>query len=496
MTSGFCRNIPLFSIILALISSVVSSLLPRKAARILTLCLCGAVSVFSGILALFCFQNGEDFTFMMGHYPHPWGNELRFGILEPFLVCVFSMVELCSILGGKKQLEEDIEDSKGNLYYVLADLILVSLLSLCYTNDLFTGYVFIEICTLSSCGLLMIRQIGRTTLASIRYMIFSLIGSGLFLLGVILLYGVTGHLLMPDLLTAVRGLAESGAYRLPLMASAVLMLVGLAVKSGLFPFHFWMPDTYGAATPSSSGILSGLVSKGYIFLLLKIIFRVLGTDLFYGTGLHNVFFVLGICGIVIGSVEAIRSKNLFRMLAYSSAAQIGYVYMGIGLSPALGVTAALFHMLAHALTKPLLFLSGAQLKDASENGSLDALKGSGYRNPLAAFTFTVGALSMAGIPSTVGFVCKYYHAVAGLNADSARMIAVLSALAVSTVLNAVYFSRAVLYICLRNNSETKPPRVRNVSFAVAAVCLCAVNLSIGLNPGLVNKIVQAGLSLL
>ena len=86
-------------------------------------------------------------------------------------------------------------------------------------------------------------------------MIFSLIGSGLFLLGVIILYDITGHLLMPNLKESVAGLYETGAYRLPLLASMSLITVGIAIKSGLFPFHLWMADTYGAAVPASSGIL-------------------------------------------------------------------------------------------------------------------------------------------------------------------------------------------------------------------------------------------------
>ena len=211
----------------------------------------------------------------MGHYPHPWGNELRFGRLEPLYGAAFSAVMLLCILGGKKQLAHDLQPSKQNLYYVLCDLVLTALLARAFANDVVTGYVFIGICTLASCGLLMIRQLGRTTLASVRYMIFSLLGSGLFLLGIVMLYEMTGHLLMPNLRETIAQLWQSGRYHTALTASICLITIGLAVKSGLFPFHFWMPDTYGCATPCSSGILSGLVSKGYIFLLLKLIFNLL-----------------------------------------------------------------------------------------------------------------------------------------------------------------------------------------------------------------------------
>ena len=259
---AFSVNFPLFSIVLCLLCAVVSSLLGGRAARIVSLALCAAVAVASAILAAYGVRIGRATEYLMGHYPHPWGNELKFGILEPLLAALFALVMLLCLVGGKRQLLNDLAPNKQNSYYVMCDLVLVALLALSYTNDLFTGYVFIEICTIASCGILMIRQIGRTTLAAARYMIFSLIGSGLFMLGVILLYAITGHLLMPNLKSAIAALWESGSYRTVLLTAMTLITFGLAVKSGLFPFHFWMPDTYGYATPASGGILSGLVSKG------------------------------------------------------------------------------------------------------------------------------------------------------------------------------------------------------------------------------------------
>ena len=496
--SSFSFNFPLFCIILSLVCAAVSSVLRGKAARILSLCLCFSVSLMSFALCAECVRMGGRTDYLMGHFPHPWGNELRFGPLEPFLCGMFSLIMLLSVLGGTQQLSRDLPKHKQNLYYVMTDLILVSILSLCYSNDLFTGYVFIEICTISSCGILMIREIGRTTLASVRYMIFSLIGSGLFLLGLILLYGITGHLLMPNLLESVKTVWASGSFRLPLLSSAALITIGLGVKSGLFPFHYWMPDTYGAATASSSAILSGLVSKGYIFFLIKIIYRVFGCDVFYASGIANILFVLGLAGMVVGSVSAMREENLFHMIAFSSAAQIGYIYMGIGISPELGITASLFHMLAHAVTKPMLFLSAAQLQTATGRRTVKELRGSAGSFPLAAAVFIIGALSMIGFPATMGFVCKYYFAKAAFAASAVRMIPALIILAVSTCLNAVYFGRTIISV-LTPGKETGSRRIRigdNVPFAVSGIVLSALNLLWGLNPKLLYNLIDLGRKLL
>lgn len=479
---SFFLNFPLFVIILSLITAVVSSLLREKAARVLSMGLSLVSTVLNLLLLSYTAKTGQSFTYLMGHYPHPWGNELKFGILEPLFASAFSLVLFLCLLGGKKQLDEKLEPGKAHFYYVIADLLLVSLIALVYTNDIFTGYVFIEICTLSSCGILLIRQNGRTILASVRYMMFSLVGSGLFLLGVIFLYSLTGHLLMPDLRESIAALNASGEYHLPLLAAVSLISIGLSVKSGLAPFHLWMADTYGAALPSSSGILSGLVSKGYAFLLIKLIFDVFGTEFFYTSGIQNVLYAFGVLGILLGSIGALRENNILRMNAYSSAAQIGYIYMGIGLSPTVGVEAALFHVLTHALTKPALFLSSAALSDTAGGAKkFHNLQGTGFMNPLAGAAFSFEAFSMIGLPFTMGFISKYLFGMAAFDSTHNKLIPTLIALAVSTVLNTLYFARTVLRIYNTPNQEYKrTPVFKEKPFFLAVSVFALGNLFFGI----------------
>lgn len=494
---SFAANLPLFSIVACLICAALSSLLREKAAAWVTRILALAVAAAAAAVLVLALKTGQTTTYRMGHYPHPWGNELRFGILEPLFSGVFALVLLACTVGGSRELVRDISLSKRSLYYVMCDLLLATLLALLYTNDVFTGYVFIEICTIASCGILMIRRIGRTTLAAVRYMIFSLIGSGLFLIGVVFLYAQTGHLLMPNLKAAIAEIWASGQSRTPLMIAICLMTLGLCIKSGLFPFHYWMPDTYGYATPCSSGILSGLVSKGYIFLLIKLILNVFGRDVFYASGIQNVLYLLGVVGMVVGSVSAMRENDIFRMVAFSSAAQIGYIYMGIGLSPELGILASLFHILTHAITKPLLFLSASGLVTASGGDKrFRALLGAAHRNPGAGFAFAVGSLSMIGLPLTMGFIAKYLFAFAAFR-ENLRLVPTLLALAVSTVLNAYYFTRTLIRIFnTRDLQPTAPVRLRSQPhFALAAALLIGANLSLGILAQPLITLLRKGLAM-
>ena len=299
-----------------------------------------ATTALSFAVLCFCMRTGESYTYMMGHFPAPWGNEIRAGVLEGLTASMFGIVMFLSVLGGVNHTASDVEGSKLNLFYIMIDLMLSSLLALVYTNDLFTAYVFVEINTIAGCGLIMIRQKRKSMSAAIRYMIMSQLGSGLFLIGLSMLYDVTGHLLMSPARESAALILDSGSYTIPMLVILAVISVGLAIKSGLYPFHYWIPDTYGYATPTASAVLSGLVSKGYIFLLIKIFYRVLGENFVIGSHLINVLYCFGVAGMVMGSVHAIAEKDTRRMIAYSSVAQIGYIYMGIGMGTGMGMVAA------------------------------------------------------------------------------------------------------------------------------------------------------------
>lgn len=452
----FIRNFPFFSILLSLGSGVLTSIMNRKVARLWNTFVLLVVTVMSAVLFVYMLGVGESYTFMMGHFPAPWGNEIRAGVLEAGMALFFCIVMLLSMKGGEEHIDTEIEETKVNLYYIMINLLLSSLLALIYTNDLFTAYVFVEINTISACGLIMIRQSGRTIEAATRYMIMSSLGSGLLLMGLCVLYDITGHLLMSNIKESIAYVYAQGTYVIPLVASIGMICVGLAIKSALYPFHTWLPDAYGYSTVSSAAILSSLVSKGYIFLLIKIFFRVVGFDIIVDTKIVNILFVFGLLGMIMGSVNAIMENDIRRMVAFSSVAQIGYIYMGLGLGTTFGIVASIFHVLSHASTKSLLFVAAAGLTDASGGSKrFEDLTGSGYRNPMAGIAFTMGACSMVGIPLFSGFISKMLFAEAAVQNSLSKMLPTLICLAISTVLNAIYFMKTVIRLYTPKSRKVK-----------------------------------------
>lgn len=498
----FVQNVPFFSIMISMFSGTISSILPEKPAKWLNTIVISAVGAMSAWLLWYLVQTGTgSFVFMMGHFPAPWGNEIRAGVLEAGMALFFSIVMLLSMWGGRKKLFDEVEYSKHNIYYILTNLLLSSLLALVYTNDLFTAYVFVEINTIAACGLIMIRQNGRTIEAAVRYMIMSLLGSGLLLMGICMLYDLTGHLLMSNIKESVVHIMKTGTYRVPMVITIGLITVGLAIKSALFPFHAWLPDAYGYSTVSSAAMLSSLVSKGYIFLLIKIFYRVIGFDLICGSHIINVLFLFGLCGMIFGSLSAIWEKDIRRMIAFSSVAQIGYIYMGFGLGTEAGMIASIFHILAHAATKSLLFISAIGLTDVSAGSrSFFDLTGSAYRNKIAGVGFTVGSLSMVGIPVFAGFVSKLLFAKAGIINPGWKMFPTLIVLAISTILNAIYFLKTVVRIYTPEKKSTEKKKgffVRQWKqqklYSVTIVLFIILNMVLGMMSQPIIKLIETGL---
>ena len=468
------QNLPFFSILLCLLSAAICSVLPSRGARIwirgvLGLCIAGG-----GILLAFLTRPGaSSFTFMMGHFPAPWGNEIRAGALEALLACLFPGVMLCALCSGLPESAKG-ENSREALYFALCMLLMAALLSQIYSNDLFTCYVFLEIMTLSAGALIVYRNRGWALAAGMRYLVMNLAGSGLFLLGVVLLYDLTGHLLMENLHVSVENLAASGDHHRSLTIIIGLMTVGLGVKSAMFPFHVWVTDAYSAGVPASNALVSSLVSKGYILLLLKIYARVFGWEVILLSRVDHLLLVFGVGGMIIGSFAAIKSERFTRMTALSSVAQIGYIYLGIGLGAGKGYQAAVFHLMLHACAKALLFLSGGDLRSAAGGSDrFEDLRGAARNRPLTGVCWTAGAFALVGLPFTGGLVTKLLLGVEAMNHSLPVRIAVLATLALSTLLNVLYFLRTV--ILLWSPPAAALPKRPGLPAAGRAAC-CALAL--------------------
>ena len=498
MKINIIHNLPFFSIFLAMLGGIITALVSdKKKALKINQTIILIVFAMSLTLLINVYQNQETFTFMMGHFPAPWGNELRAGPLEALMTTFFSLVMFITVSAGKKEIFEDIVEDKIKYFFIMLNLIFGSILALIYTNDVFTAYVFIEINTIASCAVIMAKSHGRSIAASIHYLIMSSLGSGLFLVGLTMLYDITGHLLMPNIQESLIVLSQTGEYRMPLIVITALIFIGLSIKSALFPFHTMLPNAYDSSTGSTAGILSGLVLKSYIMLIIKFIFEVYSLEVFASLKIQNIYFVFGILGMIMGSVFALKEVRIKKMLAYSSVAQIGYIFMGLGLGTYAGVAAACFHILAHACTKTALFASVGQLQEVNGKKSyIKDLRGTGRFHPFAGMTYTIGAFSMVGFPLFAGFASKYFFAVAAAG-SRVRLGIVILALAVSMVLNALYFIPTVISIWTLPNDDR--PMIRPsvpLTQKLYLASFIVINFALGIFFNEFMKVILLGINLL
>lgn len=491
-------SIPLLCIAAALGTGFVLIVIPsRRLAQSLVLCLCGLLTLLSLLLCVYLTRQGTAVVFRLGHLGAPWGNELRAGPMEAVFSAVYAAVLGLSLCGCEAHSLHEIHTTKQSRYFALMCFLLAAMLALIYTNDLFTAYVFLELSTIAACGIILVRESGDALAETMRYLILYLIASGCFLLGVVLLYSITGQLLMEPLRLAIEGLTVQGSYPLTLGVSLLLLLVGLTVKSAIFPFHSVLPGAHGSAVAASSAVLSALLLESYILLAIKIIYRVFGAQLTAQLHVFDCLLVFGLMAMVAGSLAALREGDIKRMLAYSSVAQIGYIYVGLGLGTAAGLVAAAYHIIAHAQTKAMLFLcAGSMSEQAGHQRSFQALRSVAWRDPLAAIGFTLGGISLVGVPLLACFVSKLYLAQSALD-GTWRSPLVFLALGASMILNALYFMPALASIWAR------PPLGERVQIrSPAPALLVSISLQIVLNIGLglcyppLIRVLELGFSLL
>ena len=498
------QNFPFFSIMLSVTCAVICVVLPRRPAKILTFLCLSALTVFSAGLLAFTLYTGESFAFRMGSFPAPFGNEIRAGAFEAFMALLFCSVTLLSVMGGLRDIVHDEPEKKLNLYYFMLNMITFSMLTLIYTNDIFTAYVFIEITTIAACSLILAKPGGRTLTATVTYLILSLIGSALVLFSLSMFYSVTGHLLFPGLQAGVAALTASGQFTVPLFVLTGMMVAGLTIKSALFPFHAWLPDAHASATTASSAILSGLIIKCYAILLIRMIYTVFGVDIIGTLYIPHVLVFFGAMGVVYGSWRAANQRNIKRMLAYGSIANIGIIFIAIGLNTTAGMAAAGFHIAVHAVGKALLFTAAGGLAVVSDHKKdFDSLRGSGRRDLFAGIAFIVGALSMIGIPLFPGFISKLIVTQAALETPFA-IIVIPVVVIVSTVFAGLYYVKAIACIFAKPAGSDahanaapvheKEPLSLSVPYWMAMAAFIAITLFLGLFSQYVLYAIELGLA--
>jgi len=319
------------------------------------------------------------------------------------------------------------------LFFAMYCLCLAGLLGIAITGDAFNLFVFLEISSLSTYVMIALGQKRKALVAAYHYLIMGTIGATFYVIGVGLLYLMTGTLNLADLAARLPAVNETRS----VLAAIAFITVGIGLKLALFPLHQWLPNAYVSAPSVVTAFLSATATKVSVYVLLRFYFTVFGVEvLFRDHPVDKLLIALSIAAVLTMSLVALFQRDLKRMFAYSSVAQIGYITLGIGLANASGLTGAVAHLFNHGITKGALFLLAGGVALRCGGTDFASLSGLSRRMPLTAFGIVLAGLSLIGIPGTAGFTTKWYLISGALERGSwwlAVLIVVTSLIAVAYV---------------------------------------------------------------
>jgi multicomponent Na+:H+ antiporter subunit D len=466
------EHLPALQVVLPLIAAPLIVLVRRSrfawlATTVVSyVCLLVSVQLFSRVAAL------GPVSYAIGSWPPPWGIEYRVDALSGFVLVAVSLTASFVAPYAQRSIAAEVEPNRQYLMYAMYCLCLCGLLGITITNDAFNLFVFLEVSSLATYVLVGLGPRRQAVLAAYQYMLMGTVGATFYVIGVGLLYLMTGTLNLTDMAERLRAVEDVR----PVLAALAFITVGIGLKLALFPLHQWLPNAYAYAPSMATAFLAATATKVSVYVLLRYYFTVFDqTALFQRLPTREVFTVLSVAAMVSASLVAVFERDVKRLFAYSSVAQIGYITLGIGIDNQASLTGSIVHLLNHGVTKGAIFLllGGVALRAGRPALTVAALAGLGRRMPLTALGLTIAGLSLIGIPGTAGFVTKWYLVVGALERGWWWVVAAILA---SSLIAVAYVWRLVEAAYLRpcvsgESAREAPPAMLAAGLAMAVLCV-------------------------
>jgi len=467
------RFVPLF-VVIPMAAAFLIPLLAKLWQRSADLIANAAAAALLGISvygAASLVTESQVLVYRMGGWAPTLGITLAYDHLTALVALAVNALGLCALLFSVRYLDHYTGRWK---FYTLFMLILAGLNGVTVTGDMFNLFVFIEIAAVSSYALVAFGTDFDELEAGFKYMVIGEIGGTAILLAIAMLYARASTLNM-----AVVSQVMAGFGRTPLFWFIVgAFLVGFAVKMAMVPFHAWLPDAHPSAPAPVSALLSGVFIKVLgVYAMSRVMFNVFGLSRANAPAFFNLLLGFGVVSIVAGGLLAYVQKDYKRLLAYSSVSQIGYILIGLGIGNYWGIVGALFHILAHALGKGLLFLTAGSVEHATGTRDLDKLSGLEKSMPVTAWSYLLGSLSLAGVPPFAGFFSKFFIIVGAVSAGM-YWLAILAAL-FSTVTLGYLVSVVNRAFFVRKDREPTAAREVPASMVIAMLALLILTVALG-----------------
>jgi len=415
-------------------------------------------------------ENVLDYA--LGGFAPPMGIALRIDAMGAMMALLIASVGLLGALYSGHALASEVYPGKHGLFQAGYLLCLAGFLGLVFTGDAFNAFVFLEVSSIGTYALVAVGEARdrRALPAAFNYLIFGTVGATFYVLGVGFLYGATGTLNLADMSVRLAALGDNSAVQ----AGLAFIVAGLGIKAAMFPLHGWLPGAYAGAPSLVSVFLAATATKSAIYLIVRFVFDVFPAGGFGETFLQLILAPLAAAAAIVCSIQAIFEREVRRILAFSSVAQVGFIFLGVSLATTAGLSAGVFYLVAHALMKGALFMAVGALAISVKARTVEEFSGLGREAPWSTAAFMVGAASLAGVPLTMGFLAKWSLIAAALEAGALWIVATL---AVGSLLTLVYVGRMLEAMFFRA-PLAGAMRAREAPFGVLVPLLAMAGLSV------------------
>ncbi|MGB0955133.1 MAG: monovalent cation/H+ antiporter subunit D family protein [Panacagrimonas sp.] len=429
--------------------------------------------------------DGQVLRYAMGGWPAPQGIEYVVDGANAPILLLLSLVAVLGAVYAWRSVAQEIEPRRADLFYACLCLCLCGLLGITTTGDAFNVFVFLEISSLSSYALIAMGRHRRALLSAFQYLIMGTVGGTFLLLGIGLAYGLTGTLNMADLAQRLPELYGNRA----LTAAVLFVFVGMAIKAAVFPLHAWLPGAYGEAPSVVSLFLSATGTKVALYVLIRFCFTVFGAALvFQQLPLHQIGLLLSCAAMLVGAAAACFQTDFRRLLAWSSVGQIGYIFAGICLANADGLSAAYLHLINHGVIKATLFAAAGLLLLRMGSTRLEDMAGLARRMPWTFGAILLTGLGLIGVPLTAGFVSKWALALALI--EQSQWLVLISVL-LSSLLALGYVGHVIEVCWFRDPPSDVSLKSGSASMTAVTWVLALLSIYLGIDASLTSALADA-----
>jgi formate hydrogenlyase subunit 3/multisubunit Na+/H+ antiporter MnhD subunit len=458
------------------------SLINKKLTKWITFVTVGFNFIYSLKLLKYVMANGAQIS-VIGNWRPPFGINLYLSPFSMLFATIIYFVALVVLLVYLIDKPTHVDDRMS----IATLLMIMAAGAITLTGDIFNMFVFVEILSISTVILISFNNKGVSFKGAFRYIVLASLGSSMILLAIGFIYGSLGTLNLASI-----------AYQFnllnPVYASLIvfMFMAGIMVEAELFPFNAWVPEAYKGSKSYLNALLSGVVGTTGIYVLLRMFITIFGSghnhiQVIGSVNFNAVIIIIGVLTTLIGEFSALSQRDIKKILAFSSMAQMGIIAVTIGVANMNSISGGIFHLINHAFSKSLLFVVAFPIINIVGSANIDKWDGLGRKNLVLAIAFAIGSFGLIGLPFFNGFWSKMMIVESVVSAGG-WMYLVIGTILLSALIETFYFFRIIFRLFINKNIESSYSV--HIFIYLAILILSVIVIYIGVKPSYLSNFIH------